>query len=272
MYTKSLLFALAVPALISGAAIPEELPDPGTSDIIGGNPANRGEVPFAVSIQLIGKTHRCAGTILDSHTVLSSAYCFINFDPSDFQIRAGTRFPGPRNSGGGVTVSVRAIIRHPKFDLSSGAPDYDVAILKLFTPGLIGTRTNNIAFAKLPPSGSDPRARDQLTMAGWGAVEANSKVMSPVLRTLTETVIGRAACNSIYANVDTVTDREFCLSSKNNVGFALGDTGNPTFDKNNVVVGMPTWTGGSFGDAKWPNVYVRLGHPEIMSFINANLG
>ena len=92
MHAKSILVALAIPAFISGAAIPQEdFPEnweDNTSDIVGGVAAAQGDFPFLVSVQLSG-SHFCGGTLLNANTVVSAAHCYYN-RPGSWSIRAGS--------------------------------------------------------------------------------------------------------------------------------------------------------------------------------------
>lgn len=93
MHVKSVLVALAVPALISGAAIPQDpaIPDwdENSADIVGGVAAAQGDFPFIVSVQLSG-SHFCGGTLLNANTVVSAAHCYFGRTGSSWRIRAGS--------------------------------------------------------------------------------------------------------------------------------------------------------------------------------------
>lgn len=54
--------------------------------IVGGEDAKDGEFPFIVSIQDESGTHYCAGSLLDSTTVLTAGHCTTAGD----LVRAGT--------------------------------------------------------------------------------------------------------------------------------------------------------------------------------------
>jgi len=99
MHAKSILAALAVPALVYGAAIPQEqdLPEfnwdessPDTSDIVGGVAASQGDFLPIVSVQLAGLGHLCGGTLLNANTVVSAAHCYYGRTTASFSIRAGS--------------------------------------------------------------------------------------------------------------------------------------------------------------------------------------
>ncbi|KAL5119931.1 hypothetical protein ACEQ8H_002029 [Pleosporales sp. CAS-2024a] len=262
MYLVSVLFALAVPAVVSSAVVPKDVPDPGTSMILGGVRAGQGEIPFAVTIELDGTAgHQCDGILLNRDTVLSTGKCFNNRQPGEFFVRAGTT----NRVLGGAISRISSIIIHPDFYASRSVLDFDVAILKLSRPILT---SSTIQYANLPPSGSDPATRTWVTVAGWGATQVNSNDASFYLMKTWLSVVGRGTCTRDYRGAAIITDRMFCLTSRGKDTLA-GDQGGPVFDSK-TVVGMPSW-GTRAGDARRPGIYVRIGHPVIMSFIQANL-
>jgi trypsin len=92
MFAKSFLVALAVPALISAAALPQTIPDnwdENSSDIVGGVAAAQGDLPFIVSVQLSG-SHFCGGSLVNANTVVSAAHCYEGRTGSSWTIRAGS--------------------------------------------------------------------------------------------------------------------------------------------------------------------------------------
>lgn len=93
MFVKSFLAALALPAIISGAALPQNDPDNWdevpVEDIVGGVAAVAGDFPFLVSVQLSG-SHFCGGTLLNANTVVSAAHCYFGRLGSSWRIRAGS--------------------------------------------------------------------------------------------------------------------------------------------------------------------------------------
>jgi hypothetical protein len=93
MQFKDVLVALAAPALISAAAIPQdpEFPegDFPESPIVGGTTAQSGDFPYIVSIQQSG-SHFCGGSLLNGNTVLTAAHCAVGQSASSIKIRAGS--------------------------------------------------------------------------------------------------------------------------------------------------------------------------------------
>lgn len=65
-------------------------------------------------------------------------------------------------SSGGVTAKVSDITVHPDYDES--IIDNDIAVWTLSEPIEEG---DNISFATLPDQGSDPKADETVTVAGW---------------------------------------------------------------------------------------------------------
>jgi trypsin len=72
MQLKDVLIALAAPALISAAAIPQdpEFPEGDFPEdpIVGGTTAAQGEFPYIVSIQKSG-SHFCGGSLLNASSL-----------------------------------------------------------------------------------------------------------------------------------------------------------------------------------------------------------
>jgi trypsin len=178
MHAKSVLVALAVPALISAAAIPQEIPDnwdENSSDIVGGVAAAQGDLPFIVSVQVSG-SHLCGGTLVNANTVISAAHCYYGRSTSGLGVRAGslvssrlynpnrheTNIASQNRGSGGVTATISSVRLHPNYN--DDTSDYDMAVLKLSSP--IST-SSTISYATLAAAGSDPAAGSTVTTAGW---------------------------------------------------------------------------------------------------------
>lgn len=87
------LYALAAPAIVSAAAIPQNDPDnwdDNGNDIVGGVAASTGDAPFIVSLQTSSGSHFCGGTLVNANTVLTAAHCSVGQSASAVRIRAGS--------------------------------------------------------------------------------------------------------------------------------------------------------------------------------------
>lgn len=88
MATKSLVLGLAALSAVSASPVPQ-WDDTNTPQIVGGVPAEVGDFPYLVSMQLSGR-HYCGGSLLDSTTVLTAAHCVEGVTLSTVTVRAGT--------------------------------------------------------------------------------------------------------------------------------------------------------------------------------------
>ncbi|EAT87042.2 hypothetical protein HBI56_139780 [Parastagonospora nodorum] len=263
MHAQSILAALAVPALVYGAAIPQEFPenwDETSEDIVGGVTAAQGDVPFIVSVSLSGVGHYCGGSLINANTVVSAAHCYQGETATDFSVRAGSL----NKNSGGTTSAVASIVIHPSYN--SRTSDNDIAIIKLRTP--IAT-SSTISYASLAASGQDPAAGTTLTVAGWGATTQGGG--SPTtLRKVDVPVVARTTCRSRYSTIGlSVTDQMFCAGfTAGGKDSCQGDSGGPIITSSKQLVGIVSW-GEGCAQPNFPGVYSRVG--SLTSFISANL-
>jgi len=268
MQIKDLITALAIPAVVLSAAIPQdpEIPawDEGSeNDIVGGVSASAGDFPFIVSIQQSGR-HFCGGSLLNANTIVTAAHCAEGQTASSLTIRAGSL----SRSSGGTVVRVSSI----KINSGYVASTYqgDVAIMKLATS--IPT-SSTISYATLPASGSDPASGTVLTTAGWGTTSSGGQTLPTSLLKVDVPVITRSTCANMYVARELyVTTQMFCA------GFAAGgkdscqgDSGGPIVNKSTrTLLGVVSW-GDGCAAANSPGVYSHLGQSTLRSFVAANL-
>jgi len=262
MHAKSVLVALAAPALISAAAIPQNDPDNwdnNSEDIVGGVAASSGDFPFIVSLQTASGSHFCGGTLLNANTVLTAAHCAVGQTASNLRVRAGTL----NRSSGGTLVGVSSIRVNPSY--SSSTYNNDVAILKLSTS--IPT-SSTISYASLAASGSDPAAGSTVTVAGWGTTTQGGSSLPAALRKVDVTVISRTSCRSSYGT-SAITNQMFCAGvTGGGKDSCQGDSGGPIVSTSKVLLGVVSW-GQGCAQANYPGVYASVG--ALSSFITSNL-
>ncbi|KAH7400627.1 trypsin-like cysteine/serine peptidase domain-containing protein [Phaeosphaeria sp. MPI-PUGE-AT-0046c] len=262
MHVKSVLVALAVPTLISAAAIPQDPPvpdwDENSADIVGGVAAAQGDFPFIVSVQLNGQ-HQCGGTLLNANTVVSAAHCYFGLRNPSLRIRAGSL----NKASGGVLSTVSSFVLHPNYNDANS--ESDIAILKLSTP--VQT-SSTISYAKLAASGSDPVAGSVATVAGWGDQTQNGNNSPAALRKVDVPIISRATCRNNYS-ASAVSDRMFCAGLANGgKDSCQGDSGGPIVDSSKTLIGVVSW-GKGCAQPGLPGVYSRIG--ALSSFVTSNL-
>ncbi|KAK8142397.1 hypothetical protein G3M48_008825 [Beauveria asiatica] len=255
----SITLAVALSAISAAAATIDKR-------IFGGELAKDGEFPFIVSLQ--GNGHFCAGSLLDSTTVLTAAHCARDFVLSgEGSVKAGTL---DRTTGGvDAEVASAQIKMHPDYAL--GSPSHgpyavnDIAILKLATPI---KKSGTISYATLPANGSDPVANSIAIVAGWGNQTPNlypdgklHKVVIPVHE--------REVCSNLdpgAAGRDTIV-----CAGGNGKNVCKYDSGGPLIDQETgQVIGVASFGIKRQCGSETPSVYTRVG--SYMTFINENLG
>ncbi|KAF2271136.1 trypsin-like protease-like protein 1 [Lojkania enalia] len=254
MGLKAFLLALAIPALSTAAALPQDV----TTQIVGGVAAQQGDFPFIVSLQRNG-AHFCGGSLLNSRTVITAAHCAVGQSPSSLRVRAGSL----SRTSGGTLVGVSSIVVHPSF--SSSTLDSDVAIFKLSTA--IPT-SGTIGYATLPPSGSDPAANSITTVAGWGTLSQGGSSLPTNLQKVDVPVISRSTCRSQYGT-SAITNNMFCAGyTSGGKDSCQGDSGGPIVDTSKVLIGLVSW-GEGCAQPNRAGVYTRVA--TLLSFITANM-
>ncbi|KAK8912081.1 Trypsin [Metarhizium anisopliae] len=133
--------------------------------IYAGEEAKEGEFPFIVRLHYDDPTRLCAGSLLDSTTVLTAAHCQLK---SVTSVRAGSL----NKDSGGVVAEVESVVDHPDYKVFVGDVNNDIAILKLSTPI---EESETISYAKLPASGSSPVIDSIAVAAGWGGTGMREK-------------------------------------------------------------------------------------------------
>ncbi|KAM3433505.1 hypothetical protein MY4824_005923 [Beauveria thailandica] len=245
-----------------------------TKRITGGEDAREGEFP---SIVRLGE--RCAGTLLDSTTVLTAKHC-VEFDSFDSFVDIPVVKAGvvDLRDQGVVSEYIKPSAEQQKLanlpvDKGVYAPN-DIAFVKLVTPI---PESDTIKHAKLPKAFSVPKENSTAETAGWGAqgerdnfqglvgVDKLSKIVIPV-RPL-------QAC--VDLNPTEVGSRDTIVCAGGNGKTTCGqDSGGPLFDQaTGELIGVTSF-GSPDKNRKYcsqePTVFARVA--SYMDYINANLG
>ncbi|KAJ4990925.1 trypsin A chain (extracellular trypsin protease) [Stagonosporopsis vannaccii] len=274
MATKLILAVLAIPTMLCTAlnTVPARN---STNRIIGGVTAQKGDFPFTVSLQLMrGARHFCAGSLLDSTTVLTAAHCLhlstSDWKASDMNVRARSL----SSKSGGTLARVSSVVAHPNY--TGGTLANDIGIVKLHSPL---AAEDGIAFASMASSGSDPDAGTMTTVAGWGDTYPGDRNGSRQLREVDVPVVSRETCATIFRDLEydsgdlypNVTEDMICAGYiddfDNGKDSCQGDSGGPLVDTNTgIIVRVVSWGSPECGRDGHIGVYARVGHAR--SFID----
>lgn len=180
--------------------------------IIGGVDTNIEEIPWQVSVRLLG-AHMCGGSIIDANRILTAAHCFMMTNSTK---RYSVLVGATNNESEGQVMDVSRIHIHEKYDV----PKNDIAIIVLKNPLKF---TKKIQPIKLPKSDADLKEGTEVTVSGWGVTEHSSW-----------------ASEKLKSVVVEIIDRKECKKLMNS--FQFGNT-NWAVDSNMLCAGIPMYGG-----------------------------
>jgi secreted trypsin-like serine protease len=165
----------------------------------------------------------CTGTALTRDLVLTAAHCVTA--KRDYAVKTFQT---------GQTISVRAVARHPRFDLASYAASRataDLALLKLSAPLQDIVMPATLAPARRVAVG------ETLTVAGFGVTAAGTARGLGLPRMATLTVTGKPGGLQIRLHDVATRNRRIGL------GACTGDSGAPAFEPASAaVIGVVSWS------------------------------
>ncbi|KAL1916191.1 uncharacterized protein VTP21DRAFT_5808 [Calcarisporiella thermophila] len=208
------LFTVAILLLGLSAtnAVPLQEKDELEAQIIGGEKAQPGELPFAVKL-----SNGCTGSIISDKVVLSAAHCHatsmsIYYGSVDY--RSGTR------------VGVQRAVVHEGYNRNR--LKNDIMLLFLESPIRIGPNAKPITIAK------DPAAPgSKVWAAGYGVTKDPGGSPSPVLMKVSQTIGDDTICKRDYNQWEGQKGSQICLKPEANRGVCYGDSGGPLYSANN---------------------------------------
>jgi len=226
--------------------------------IVGGSPAERGSLPWQVSIQTW--YHFCGGTIIGKRWILTAAHCFGRLGIEDVKVRAGEH---NLEIAEGTEWSMRVVkvFNHPRYGASNLRND--IALLKLSHDLQFDSYTQPACLPKLANENYDYAPGSDVTVSGWGRMKLSKSVFSAkVLQAVTIPLISDTACKKpdVYGNL--ITSSMFCAGQLGvgGVDSCQGDSGGPAVKKVNgkwTVLGITSW-GSGCGAPNKPGVYTRV--------------
>ncbi|MGW5052125.1 serine protease [Actinokineospora sp. NPDC004072] len=226
--------------------------------IIGGEQIGIDEAPWVVSLQDTSG-HRCGAVIVANDTLLTAAHCTADVSPWELSVRAGTDDLGR----GGDVRRVSTVVQHPDYD--PGTSDYDISVLRLRTPLILGPEITPIAVAD-----TEPHAGEWAWVVGWGAVVEYGQIVDH-LRAVSVPIVTETACKDSYG-ATAITARMLCAGLPEGGRDACqGDSGGPLTIADREVVGLVSW-GHGCGRARYYGIYTNLADPTLRPWIHHNAG
>ncbi|XP_023230910.1 transmembrane protease serine 9-like [Centruroides sculpturatus] len=164
-----------------------------TRRIVGGSDAAFGQFPWQVFIQIGGS--RCGGALVAWRHVVTAGHCVAKsqFNPSNIRVTVGDYIlNSDMESIPSESFGVERVKLHPNFRFTPQADRYDVSVLILDRPVSYKYNMKPIC---LPEKNADFLGRIGYA-AGWGALEAGSKLRPKVLQYVPVPVINNQICET----------------------------------------------------------------------------
>ncbi|XP_058800324.1 tryptase-like isoform X1 [Phymastichus coffea] len=157
--------------------------------IVGGDEAGFGTFPWQAYIR-IGSS-RCGGTLVNRFHVVTAGHCVAKAAPRQVQVTLGDYVVNSaQESLPAYTFGVREIRVHPHFKFTPQADRFDVAVLRLDRPVHY---MPHIAPICLPEKNEDFLGQYGWA-AGWGALQAGSRLRPKTLQAVDVPVIDNRMC------------------------------------------------------------------------------
>ncbi len=254
---------------------------------IGGFAVNRVELapfqallwrPAKLGRQVVGFREACGGSVVATGWIITAAHCTYDqgykIEEHDYRIRLGVIEPAAPE---GNTYPILRVIRHP--DYSPKTFQFDIALVqydpKRGTRGDFAFGARRIAVDTRSLAERQVRPAAPVFAFGWGRQSLDDPTPSKTLQGVRLELEDPATCTARTAYRDWRKDSVLCAMGANREQACTGDSGGPlvTYEDQR---GVPTLIGVvSSGDkcstTGVPSRYIRIGHPRVQTWLQANL-
>ena len=225
-------------ALVALSAQAMPIPEP---EIVGGSAAAQRDHPFLVSLQSEAG-HFCAGSIINSSTILTAGHCLSSRSAQDLRVLAdceGVRRLHPGKPCRFFAASSIAI--HPDFSNRRNL-SYDIAVLKIAN----GPLPSPIQMTNASPEASPNNTHYFATAYGWGDINEDEDHSSGLMQVQLP-LVSRAVCELAFPSL--LDESMLCAGYADGGRDACkGDSGGPLTTRNSrgeeVLTGVISWGDG----------------------------
>ncbi|XP_063961438.1 uncharacterized protein LOC129270205 isoform X2 [Lytechinus pictus] len=226
------------------------------SRVLGGFDAEEGEFPWTVYLSNTNGSQFCAGALIGSEWVATSAHCVDGDLFSVDSIVLGDRLLSSQSSHH-LSIRPAEIISHPKYNKSpSFSFDGDFALIRLSQPVTFTDYISPVCLAEA--SSEEMKDYKRCTVSGWGNYVLGLNI--DVLQKGVVHLVSNERCAELYTN--RTSDLMICAELVQGDKFACrGDGGGPLVcegsDGRWHLVGVTSWGEGCMYIGK-PDIYARV--------------
>ncbi|XP_049538697.1 chymotrypsin-2-like [Anopheles darlingi] len=182
--------------------------------IVGGHTTLPAEAPYIVSVRSVsGSSHLCAGVLVKTNWVLTTARCTIDQTEANLVVLAGSQ----RLLTNKKPLAISSVVRHPSYSATTGA--HNLALLQLTTPITVSSRLGTIELTDAAVT-----TGAVTVFYGWGALRYGTTSFSNELQTLYQRALSTTDCR---ARLSSLVEGDICAIIQPGQAACTRDEGGP---------------------------------------------